>query len=203
MRRCIDVVVAAMTVLVCAPVLAAIAATLRHRQGPPAFFRQSRLGRDGRPFDLWKFRTMTDELSPDGSLLPDEQRLTPFSRWLRSTSLDELPELWNVLRGNMSLVGPRPLPVAYRNRFTPSEARRMEIRPGLTGWAQINGRNTVDWDERLALDVWYVDHRSLWLDLRILVRTVGVVLSRQGVTAEGSATMPELRPTATGMPEIR
>ena len=146
---------------------------------------------------------MTDELSPDGSLLPDVERLTPLGRWLRSTSLDELPELWNVLRGNMSLVGPRPLPVAYRDRFTPSEARRMEIRPGLTGWAQINGRNTVDWDERLALDVWYVDHRSLWLDLHILVRTVGVVLGRQGVNAEGSATMPELRPAATGIPEIR
>jgi len=203
MRRCIDVVVAAMTVLVCAPVLAAIAAALRHRQGPPTFFRQSRLGWEGRPFDLWKFRTMTDEQGPDGELLPDEQRLTPFGRWLRSTSLDELPELWNVLRGNMSLVGPRPLPVAYRERFSLTEERRMEIRPGLTGWAQINGRNTVDWDERLALDVWYVDHRSLWLDLRILVRTVGVVLSRQGVTAEGSATMPELRPAATGIPEIR
>ena len=203
MRRCIDVVVAAMTVLVCAPVLAVIAAMLRHRQGPPALFRQSRLGRDGRPFDLWKFRTMTDELSPDGSLLPDVERLTSLGRWLRSTSLDELPELWNVLRGNMSLVGPRPLPVAYRDRFTSTEARRMEVHPGLTGWAQINGRNTVDWDERLALDVWYVDHRSLWLDLRILMRTVGVVLSRQGVTAEGSATMPELRRAATGIPEIR
>jgi sugar transferase EpsL len=203
MRRCFDVVIAAVGLACCVPTMAAIALALHCRYGPPVLFRQTRLGEGGRTFDLWKFRTMTDELGPDGTLLPDAKRLTPFGRWLRSTSLDELPELWNVLRGNMSLVGPRPLPVAYRDRFTSTEARRMEVRPGLTGWAQINGRNTVDWDERLALDVWYVDHRSLWLDLRILVRTVGVVLSRQGVTADGSSTMPELRPTATGNPEIR
>jgi lipopolysaccharide/colanic/teichoic acid biosynthesis glycosyltransferase len=151
------------------------------------------LGRGGQPFELWKFRTMTDERGSDGALLSDAERLTPFGRRLRSTSLDELPELWNVLRGDMSLVGPRPLPVAYRDRFTLTEARRMEVRPGLTGWAQINGRNAVDWDDRLAMDVWYVDHRSLELDLRILLRTARVVLGRQGVAAEGSATMHELR----------
>src|SRR5664280_1794801 len=161
MRRGLDVVIAAVAVLLGAPLLAAIAAILRHRQGPPALFQQPRLGKGGQPFDLWKFRTMTDEQGPDGEMLPDEQRLTSLGRWLRSTSLDELPELWNVLRGNMSLVGPRPLPVAYRDRFTSTEARRMEVRPGLTGWAQIHGRNTVDWDERLAMDAWYVEHRTI------------------------------------------
>jgi lipopolysaccharide/colanic/teichoic acid biosynthesis glycosyltransferase len=198
MRRCVEVVVAAVAVVVGAPVLAAVAIALRYRQGPPVLFRQPRLGRGGQSFELWKFRTMTDERNSDGALLPDAERLTAFGRWLRSTSLDELPELWNVLRGEMSLVGPRPLPVAYQNRFTLTEARRMEVCPGLTGWAQINGRNAVDWDERLAMDVWYVDHQSLWLDLRILARTAGVVLSRQGVVAEGFATMHELRQPENG-----
>jgi lipopolysaccharide/colanic/teichoic acid biosynthesis glycosyltransferase len=143
---------------------------------------------------LIKFRTMTDARGPDGALLPDEERLTPLGRWLRSTSLDELPELWNVLRGDMSLVGPRPLPVTYLERYTPTEARRHEVRPGLTGWAQVNGRNGVNWDERLAMDVWYVDNRSPLLDLRILLRTVAVVLRRKGISGEGTATMRELRP---------
>ena len=199
-RPRLDVVVAAVALVVGAPVLVAFAVVLRHCQGPPALFRQPRLGRGGQPFELWKFRTMTDDRNPDGALLPDAERMTPFGRWLRSTSLDELPELWNVLRGDMNLVGPRPLPVAYHDRFTLTEARRMEVRPGLTGWAQIKGRNAVDWDDRLAMDIWYVDHRSLWLDLHILVRTVGVVLGRQGVAAEGSATMPELRRPENGTP---
>ena len=193
MQRCLDVAVAAVAVVIGAPVLVAIAIALHHRQGPPILFRQARLGRGGQPFELRKFRTLTNEQGPDGALLSDAERLTPFGRWLRSTSLDELPELWNVLRGDMSLVGPRPLPVAYRDRFTLNEARRMEVRPGLTGWAQTNGRNAVDWDNRLAMDVWYVDHRSLWLDLRILARTTGLVLGRRGISAEGSATMHEFR----------
>jgi lipopolysaccharide/colanic/teichoic acid biosynthesis glycosyltransferase len=194
MRRIRDVVIAVVVLAVGAPVLAAISVLLRRRQGSPVLFRQARLGLGGQPFELLKFRTMTDERSTDGTLLTDVERLTPLGQWLRSRSLDELPELWNVVRGDMSLVGPRPLPVVYRNRFTANEARRMDIRPGLTGWAQVNGRNSVDWDERLAMDVWYVDHRTFWMDLCILARTVGVVLSRQGVAAEGSATMHELRP---------
>jgi sugar transferase EpsL len=201
-RRYVDIVLAATALLIGAPVLAAIALVLRLRQGSPILFRQTRLGYGGAPFQLWKFRTMTDEERPDGTLLPDAERLTPFGRWLRSTSLDELPELWNVLRGDMALIGPRPLPVRYRERFTPTEARRMEVRPGLTGWAQINGRNAVEWNDRLAMDVWYVDHRSLRLDLRILVRTIRVVWERQGIAAEGSASMHEFRGLENGTHEV-
>jgi lipopolysaccharide/colanic/teichoic acid biosynthesis glycosyltransferase len=157
-------------------------------------FRQARLGRAEVPFTLVKLRTMTDATGPDGVLLPDGDRLTPLGRFLRSTSLDELPELWNVLRGEMSLVGPRPLPVTYRHRYTVAERRRHELRPGITGWAQVNGRNALAWDERLALDVWYVDHRSTRLDLQILVRTLLAVVRRGGISAEGEATMAELRP---------
>jgi len=148
----------------------------------------------GRPFDVLKFRTMADEQGPDGELLSDAERLTRVGRLLRSSSMEELPELWNVVRGDMSLVGPRPLPVRYWARFTPSETRRLEVRPGLTGWAQVNDRNAVDWDERLAMDVWYVNHRSLWLDLRNLMRTGAVVVSRQGITGEDSASLHELCP---------
>jgi lipopolysaccharide/colanic/teichoic acid biosynthesis glycosyltransferase len=137
---------------------------------------------------------MADEQGPDGELLSDAERLTRVGRLLRSSSMEELPELWNVVRGDMSLVGPRPLPVRYWARFTPSETRRLEVRPGLTGWAQVNDRNAVDWDERLAMDVWYVNHRSLWLDLRNLMRTGAVVVSRQGITGEDSASLHELCP---------
>ncbi len=140
---------------------------------------------------MLKFRTMTDERGPDGELLPDAQRLTPFGQLLRATSLDELPELWNVLRGEMSLVGPRPLLMEYLPLYTPEQARRHEVRPGITGWAQVNGRNTVSWDERFRLDVWYVDNRSLWLDLRILWLTVRKVIKREGINARGEATMPK------------
>ena len=143
---------------------------------------------------MLKFRTMSDESGPDGAPLPDGERLSPLGRRLRTSSVDELPELWNVVRGEMALVGPRPLPVSYLDRYTTDEARRHDVRPGLTGWAQVNGRNASGWEERLALDVWYVDHRSLGLDVKILLRTVGAVLRRQGIAAEGHATMPELRP---------
>lgn len=194
MRRTVDVVASAVALIFASPVLAAIAAALRYAQGSPVLFRQRRLGLNGTEFNLWKFRTMTDDRAADGTLRSDAERLTPAGRWLRSTSLDELPELWNVLRGDMSLVGPRPLPVAYRGRFTATEERRMDVRPGLTGWAQVNGRNAVDWDERLAMDAWYVDNRSFGLDIRIIVRTIAVVVRRQGVAGEGSATMTELRP---------
>jgi len=176
------------------PLLVAVSVLLLASQGRPLLFAQRRAGVGGRPFMCWKFRTMTDGRDKNGDLLPDAERLTRIGRWLRTTSLDELPELWNVLKGEMSLVGPRPLPVSYLPRYSPVEARRHDVRPGITGWAQVNGRNAVDWDARLAMDVWYVEHRSGILDLRILFKTVSMVLRRQGITAEGDATMHELRP---------
>jgi lipopolysaccharide/colanic/teichoic acid biosynthesis glycosyltransferase len=171
-----------------------VAVAVRLRLGRPVLFRQQRVGQHDVPFEVVKFRTMRDALDGRGRPLPDEERLTSLGRWLRATSLDELPELWNVLRGDMSLVGPRPLPVAYLPRYTERERRRHEVRPGITGWAQVNGRNLVDWDDRLELDVWYVEHRSLALDLRILWRTARAVVRREGISAEGHATMQVLRP---------
>ncbi len=158
--------------------------------GSPVLFRQVRPGLHGRPFMMVKFRTMTDERGADGELLPDAQRLTAFGRFLRASSLDELPELWNVLRGEMSLVGPRPLLMEYLPLYSPEQARRHEVRPGITGWAQVNGRNALNWEERFKLDIWYVDHRSLWLDLRILWLTVRKVIVREGISAQGEVTMP-------------
>lgn len=173
------------------PLIAAVAAMVAVKLGRPVLFRQRRPGLGGKPFEILKFRTMTDARAADGSLLPDHERLPPFGRWLRATSLDELPELWNVVRGDMSLVGPRPLLMQYLERYSPSQARRHEVRPGLTGWAQINGRNAIGWDEKLALDVWYVDNRSLRLDLKILAATLLAVAGRRGIAADGFATMPE------------
>lgn len=193
MKRLIDVVLGGAALVVLAPVLAVVGLLVRLKLGSPVLFRQERAGLHGEPFVLTKFRTMTDERSPAGVLLPDEERLPPFGRMLRSTSLDELPELVHVVRGEMSLVGPRPLPTTYLERYSPRQARRHEVRPGLTGWAQVNGRNTTDWPDRLEMDVWYVEHRSLWLDLRIIARTIGVVLGRGGVSEDGQATMTEFR----------
>ncbi len=164
---------------------------VRWRIGTPVIFAQRRPGYRGAIFELWKFRTMTDERDATGKLLPDAERLTPFGRWLRATSLDELPELMNVLRGEMSFVGPRPLLIQYLERYTPEQARRHEVLPGLTGWAQVNGRNAISWEDKFRLDVWYVDHRSLWLDVGILLMTFGKVLWREGIGAAGEATMPE------------
>ena len=186
-------------VLVLAPVLAVLALLVRTRLGSPVLFRQARPGRDGRIFAMWKFRTMTDARDAVGVLRPDAERLTAFGRWLRATSLDELPELWNVIRGDMSLVGPRPLLVEYLPLYSPEQARRHEVRPGITGWAQINGRNALSWEEKFRLDVWYVDHCSFLLDLRILVRTVAKVFVREGIAAAGEATMPRF----TGTPPAR
>lgn len=169
--------------------------TLAKELGSPVFFRQVRSGLHGQPFEMVKFRTMTDERGSDGELLPDAVRLTPFGRWLRATSLDELPELWNVLKGDMSLVGPRPLLMEYLPLYTPTQARRHEVRPGITGWAQVNGRNAQSWDERFSLDIWYVDNHSILLDLRILWMTVRKVLLREGISAKGEATMPKFRGT--------
>lgn len=193
-KRAMDMALAGVGLLLLSPLLAIIAVSVRVRLGSPVIFRQERTGYQGRSFVMFKFRTMTDAYDAKGVALPDAQRLSPFGARLRAMSLDELPELWNVLLGHMSLVGPRPLPVAYLPRYTENEWRRHEVRPGITGWAQVNGRNTIEWEERLQMDVWYVDHRSFWLDLRILVRTAGKVLSRSGVTADGEATMRELRP---------
>ena len=191
MKRLFDVAVALGGLLALAPLLFVLALLVRLRLGGPVWFRQQRPGLGGRPFELIKFRTMTDRRDAAGALLPDAERMTPFGAWLRSTSLDELPELWNVLRGDMSLVGPRPLLMRYLDRYTPEQARRHEVRPGLTGWAQVNGRNALTWEQKFELDVWYVDHRSFGLDLKILLRTVGSVLNRSGIAASGEATMAE------------
>ncbi len=190
MKRLFDFVLALFGVLALALPLLMLIWLVRRKLGSPVFFRQVRPGLYGKPFRMVKFRTMTDARGPDGQLLPDAERLTPFGRWLRATSLDELPELWNVLRGEMSLVGPRPLLMEYLPLYSTEQARRHEVRPGITGWAQVNGRNAISWADKFALDVWYVDHRSLWLDVRILWLTVRKVLVRDGINAAGEATMP-------------
>jgi sugar transferase EpsL len=193
-KRASDIVIAGMGLIFLSPLYIALAALVRAKLGAPIFFFQDRPGLFGRPFKMWKFRTMTDASGADGQVLPDALRLPPFGAWLRSTSLDELPELWNVLKGDMSLVGPRPLLVRYLPRYSEEENRRHLVRPGLTGWAQVNGRNAATWEARLRLDVWYVDHASLLLDLKILLKTVKIVLRREGISSTGEATMPEFRP---------
>lgn len=192
-KRLFDIFGAALGLVLLALPLALVALVVAIGLGRPVFFRQVRPGIGGRPFRLIKFRTMLDAVDSDGKPLDDAVRLTRLGRFLRASSLDELPELWNVLRGDMSLVGPRPLLMHYLPLYSPEQARRHEVRPGLTGWAQVNGRNALSWPEKLALDVWYVDHRSFRLDLRILLMTVARVLARAGISAEGSETMPEFR----------
>lgn len=189
MKRCFDLVVAVMALLALALPLLVLAGLIRRKLGSPVLFRQVRPGLNGQPFEMVKFRTMTDERGADRALLPDAQRLTPFGRFLRASSLDELPELWNVLKGDMSLVGPRPLLMEYLPLYTAEQARRHQVRPGITGWAQVNGRNAISWQDKFALDVWYVDNRSIWLDLKILWMTVRKVLIRDGISAAGEATM--------------
>jgi lipopolysaccharide/colanic/teichoic acid biosynthesis glycosyltransferase len=184
-KRVFDILV----VLASTVVAAIVALFVRYKIGSPVLFAQQRPGLHGKPFLIYKFRTMTNAVDAHGEPLPDAQRLTPFGRFLRSTSLDELPELWNILKGDMSLVGPRPLLMEYLPLYSPEQARRHEVRPGLTGWAQVNGRNAVTWTEKFRYDVWYVDNRSLGLDLRILLLTVRAVLWRQGITGEGEATV--------------
>ncbi len=191
MKRLFDLAVVAASAPLWAPVLLVVAAMVRFCLGAPVLFRQLRPGLRARPFALLKFRTMTNAVGSDGKLLPDGARLTPFGRWLRSTSLDELPQLLNILKGEMSLVGPRPLLTEYLQRYTPDQARRHEVRPGLTGWTQVRGRNALSWEEKFELDLWYVDHRSFRLDLKILGLTLLRVLARHGVNAPGEATMPE------------
>jgi len=190
-KRPFDFMVALMALLVLYPFLIVIAVLVRFKLGSPILFKQERPGLYGQPFMIMKFRTMTDGRDKNGQLLPDEKRLTPFGKLLRSTSLDELPELINVLRGDMSLVGPRPLLMQYLDRYSPEQARRHEVRPGITGWAQINGRNAISWEDRFKLDVWYVDHISPWVDFKILIMTVSKVINREGISEEGHATMTE------------
>ena len=189
MKRLLDFIAALLGLIALALPLLLLMALIRRRLGSPVFFRQTRPGLHGQPFEMVKFRTMTDACGPDGALLPDAERLTPFGRFLRSTSLDELPELWNVLKGDMSLVGPRPLLMEYLPLYSPEQARRHAVRPGVTGWAQVNGRNAISWEEKFALDTWYVDHQSLLLDMKILWLTVKKVLVREGISAAGEATI--------------
>jgi lipopolysaccharide/colanic/teichoic acid biosynthesis glycosyltransferase len=191
MKRLFDLTLTLIAGILLWPILLLVALLVRTRLGSPVLFRQTRPGLHGVPFDIIKFRTMRDAIGPDGTPLPDCERLTSFGRFLRSTSLDELPELWNVLKGEMSLVGPRPLLMQYLDRYSPEQARRHDMRPGITGWAQINGRNALSWDEKFALDVWYIEHQSVILDIKILWRTVGSVFKREDVCQPGHATMEE------------
>ncbi len=190
-KRVLDVVAAALALVILAPLMAAVAVVVRMCLGTPVIFAQRRPGLHGRPFTLLKFRTMTEERDDKGQLLPDAHRLTPLGHFLRGTSLDELPELLNVLRGEMSLVGPRPLLVQYLDRYTPEQAHRHDVKPGITGWAQVNGRNALTWEQKFTLDLWYVEHQSLWLDLKIIALTIRAVLRRQGISQVGEATASE------------
>ena len=190
-KRALDLVLVLAALPLLSPLLGVVALLVRLRLGAPVLFRQQRPGLAGQPFTLFKFRTMTGARDACGNLLPDDRRLTPLGRFLRATSLDELPELFNVLRGEMSLVGPRPLLVQYLERYTPQQARRHQVRPGITGWAQINGRNALTWEEKFAMDVWYVDRQSLWLDLKIMALTIGKMVKREGISQPGQATVQE------------
>lgn len=195
LKRLLDIVASALALLCLLPVIALLAWQIRRKMGSPVLFRQVRPGLAGKPFEMVKFRTMKDAVDAQGNALPDSERLTPFGQFLRSSSLDELPELWNVLKGDMSLVGPRPLLMEYLPLYTARQARRHELRPGVTGWAQINGRNTLAWEDKFELDVWYVENQSLWLDLKILFLTVRKVIVRDGISADGEATMPKFTGT--------
>jgi len=192
-KRIFDLVLTIPGIILISPGIAILAILVRVKLGRPILFRQQRPGYKGQLFTLNKFRSMTDQRGPDGSLLPDAERLTSFGRFLRSSSLDELPELINVLSGEMSLVGPRPLLVAYLDRYSPDQARRHDVLPGITGWAQVNGRNAITWEDKFELDVWYVDNRSLWLDIKILALTLFKVFKREGINQPGSATAEEFR----------
>jgi lipopolysaccharide/colanic/teichoic acid biosynthesis glycosyltransferase len=196
LKRLLDVTGAATGLLLLSPVVLTVAWLVRTRLGSPVLFVQVRPGLHGRPFRMYKFRTMTDARDAQGNLLPDSERLTDFGKWLRATSLDELPELINVLKGEMSLVGPRPLLMDYLPLYSPEQAKRHDVRPGITGWAQINGRNAISWEQKFALDTWYVEHESVWLDIKILALTVWRVLRREGISAAGEATMPRFEGSA-------
>ena len=196
MKRSLDILISLVVLTVLSPVLLLLLISIRMRLGSPIFFKQERPGHNGRPFQLTKFRTMTNTRNAEGELLPDAERLPGFGRFLRASSMDELPELWNVIKGEMSLVGPRPLLMEYLDFYSDEQARRHEVRPGITGWAQVNGRNALSWEEKFELDVWYVDNRTFWLDLKILFMTVAKVLKGDGVSHGEHATMEKFRGTA-------
>ena len=189
-KRLFDIVASASGLIFLSPVFLILIYLIRKNLGEPVFFTQERSGKDGKPFKMIKFRSMRDAVDKDGNPLPDSERLTPFGKKLRATSLDELPELWNVLKGDMSLVGPRPLLMSYLPLYNEFQNRRHEMKPGVTGWAQVNGRNALSWDEKFAHDIWYIDHYSFWLDMKILFLTVKKVFIKEGISAEGEATMP-------------
>ncbi|EOB6641729.1 sugar transferase [Vibrio vulnificus CladeA-yb158] len=193
MKRLFDFLVSLTALILLSPIIALVAWKIRKNLGSPVLFRQIRPGLNGKPFEMVKFRTMKDAVDGQGNPLPDSERMTPFGDKLRSSSLDELPELWNVLKGEMSLVGPRPLLMQYLPLYSPEQARRHEVRPGVTGWAQINGRNAISWEDKFKLDVWYVDNRSFWLDLKVLLLTVRKVLIKEGISAQGEVTMPPFK----------
>ena len=189
-KRLFDIIASASGLIFLSPVFLILIYLIRKNLGEPVFFTQERPGKDGKPFKMIKFRSMRDAVDKDGNPLPDSERLTPFGKKLRATSLDELPELWNVLKGERSLVGPRPLLMSYLPLYNEFQNRRHEMRPGVTGWAQVNGRNALSWDEKFAHDIWYIDHYSFWLDMKILFLTVKKVFIKEGISAEGEATMP-------------
>ncbi|MDB9494346.1 sugar transferase [Spirulina major CS-329] len=192
-KRTCDKIAASLAVVIFSPILLILALLVRLKLGKPILFCQKRPGLNGKLFNILKFRTMTNDRDEKGKLLPDAERLPPFGQWLRSTSLDELPELINIMKGDMSFVGPRPLLVSYLDRYTPEQARRHQVKPGITGWAQVNGRNAISWEEKFKLDVWYVDHWSLWLDLKILLLTIIKVIKREGISAANHVTMSEFQ----------
>lgn len=195
-KRWFDILASSFGLLLLSPVIAIVAWQIRRKLGSPVLFRQVRPGLHGKPFEMIKFRTMRDAVDANGNPLPDSERMTPFGSFLRASSLDELPELWNVLKGDMSLVGPRPLLMEYLSLYSPEQYRRHEVRPGVSGWAQVNGRNALSWEDKFKLDVWYVDNRSFWLDLKIIFLTLKKVVVREGISAEGEATMSKF----TGKP---
>jgi lipopolysaccharide/colanic/teichoic acid biosynthesis glycosyltransferase len=194
-KRLFDIISSAAGLIVISPLLVVLAVLVRLKLGSPILFRQQRPGLGGKAFVIYKFRTMTDQRDASGNLLPDEQRLPAFGRFLRSTSFDELPELLNVLKGDMSIVGPRPLMMKYLGRYSPEQARRHEVKPGITGWAQTNGRNAIFWEDKFKLDVWYVDNWTFWLDMKIIFNSVWMVIAREGITQQGKATMDEFMGT--------
>lgn len=203
LKRLIDITASGAALAVLSPVLAITAYKVKKNLGSPVLFKQTRPGLDGKPFEMIKFRTMKNATDKDGNPLPDSERLTPFGQKLRSTSLDELPELWNVLKGDMSLVGPRPLLMEYLPLYSNEQARRHNVRPGVTGYAQVNGRNAISWEQKFALDTWYVDNQSLWLDFKILAKTVKQVLVKDGISAEGEATMSKFTGSSTATESVQ
>jgi sugar transferase EpsL len=194
-KRLFDIISSIAGLAVTSPLLIILAILIRLKLSSPILFRQQRPGLRGKAFVIYKFKTMTDQCDSSGNLLPDEQRLPAFGRFLRSTSFDELPELFNVLKGDMSIVGPRPLMMKYLDRYSPEQARRHEVKPGITGWAQINGRNAISWEDRFKLDIWYVDNQTFWLDMKIIFKTIRNVIAKEGITQQGRATMDEFMGT--------